>query len=160
MMPLKWPEFARIKLSDILDEVINEYKLNEEVSPNGWVYICIGRGMYVLPQSGSLGHDLLKQHLNPEGYFQSEIVTGLWKHRSKNDQFILVADNFGIKFMQQQDFDHLINTLKKHYNVSLDMAGGEYVKINMDRVHLSMELHQMDSRKVVMSYHLSHQRLV
>jgi hypothetical protein len=114
MTPLKRPEFARIKLSEIPDKVIHQYNLHNKVSPDGWVYISIGRRMYGLSQSGSLGHDLLEQRLNAEGYFQSKIVPGLWKHTSKNIQFVLVVDDFGIKFMQQEDFDHLINTLKKH----------------------------------------------
>ena len=71
MTPLKWPEYAKIKLSDIPEEVIQEYNLREKATPDGWVYIMVIRGMYGLPQAGSLGHDLLEECLNQEGYFQS-----------------------------------------------------------------------------------------
>ena len=84
MTPLKRPEYAKIKLSDIPDEVINEYKLKEKVTHDGYVYIEVTMGMYGLPQAGSLGHDLLEKRLNEEGYFQSKIVPGLWKHKTKN----------------------------------------------------------------------------
>jgi hypothetical protein len=30
MTPLKRPEYGRVKMTDISDEVINEYKLNEK----------------------------------------------------------------------------------------------------------------------------------
>ena len=58
---------------------------------------------------------------------------------------MLVVDDFGIEFVQQSDLDHLINTLQKYYDVSIDMTGQEYVKINLDwdyhnqKFHLSME---------------------
>ena len=81
-------------------------------------------GMYRLPQSGSLGHNLLEQHLNQEGYFQSKIVPGFWKHKDRKIQFVLVVDDFGIKFVQQGDLNHLINTF--------DLSCKEYVKINLD----------------------------
>jgi hypothetical protein len=58
---------------------------------------------------------------------------------------VLVVDDFGIKYIKQQDLDHLINALKKYYDVSVDMEGKEYVKIELDwdyeqgKVHLSMK---------------------
>ncbi len=60
MTPLKRPEYAKIKLSDIPEEVIKKYKLHQYATPDGWVYIKVIRGMYGLPQAGSLGHDLLE----------------------------------------------------------------------------------------------------
>ena len=37
MTPLKRPEYAKIKLSDIPKEVINEHNLNQYAIPDGWV---------------------------------------------------------------------------------------------------------------------------
>jgi hypothetical protein len=112
MTPLKRPKYAKIKLSDIPEEVIKEYKLHQYVTPDGWVYIKVIRGTYGLPQAGSLGHDLLKHQLNKEGYLQSQIVPGLWKHKTKPIQFVLLVDNFGIKYLKQKDLDHLIRLLE------------------------------------------------
>ncbi len=100
--------------------------------------------MYGLPQAGSLGHDLLEHRFNNEGYFQSQTVPGFWKHNSKPIQFVLVVDNFGIKYLKQEDLDHLIQSLEKHYNVAVDLDGKEFVKIELDwdyenrKVHLWM----------------------
>jgi hypothetical protein len=126
------------------EEVIKEYKLHEYVTPDGWVYIKVIRGLYGLPQAGSLGHDLLERRLNKEGYFQSQTVPGFWKHMTKPIQFVLVVDNFGIKYLKQEDLDHLIRLLEKHYDVAVDFNRREFVKIELDwdyenkRVHLSM----------------------
>ncbi len=41
MTPLKQPEYAKLKLSDIPEEVIQEYNLREKATPDGWVYIMV-----------------------------------------------------------------------------------------------------------------------
>eukprot|EP00804_Cyclotella_cryptica_P011340 CCRYP_016348-RA/>CCRYP_016348-RA protein AED:0.43 eAED:0.43 QI:0/0/0/1/0/0/2/0/210 len=71
MTPLKRPEFAKVQLSDIPAEIIKLYNLEQLATPDGCIYVRVSMGMYGLPQSGSLGHDLLKQGLNDKGYFQS-----------------------------------------------------------------------------------------
>jgi hypothetical protein len=63
--------------------MIKENNLHQYATPDGWVYIKVSRGMYGLPQAGSLGHDLLEQRLNKEGYFQSQIETALLKHKTR-----------------------------------------------------------------------------
>ncbi len=45
MTPLHCAEFIRIKISDIPDEVIREYKLREEATKNGSIYIRARHGM-------------------------------------------------------------------------------------------------------------------
>jgi hypothetical protein len=143
MTPLKQPEYAKIKLSDIPEdeEVINEYKLHEKATPDGWIYIKVIRGMYGLPQAGSLGHDLLETRLNKEGYFQSQIVPGFWKHKTKPIQFVLVVDDFGIKWIQEKDLDRLIKSLEKYYDVTVDREGKEYVKIELDWDYEKRQVH-------------------
>ena len=58
MTPLHRPEFIRIKLSDIPDEVINEYKLSEKATKNGSIYIRAKQGMYGLPQADLIANEL------------------------------------------------------------------------------------------------------
>ena len=83
MTPLKRPEFIRIKISDIPEEIIVEYKLRELVTEDGSIYIQANRGMYGLPQSGLLANELLEKRLNKHGYRQSKLVPGLWKHDTR-----------------------------------------------------------------------------
>ena len=77
MTPLHRPEFICIKLSDIPNEVINEYKLREKATKNGSIYIRAKRGMYGLPQAGLIANELLEKRLNKHGYRQSKLVPGL-----------------------------------------------------------------------------------
>ena len=59
MTPLKRPEYAKIKMKDIPEEIIVEYKLRDLATEDGNVYIEANRGMYGLPQSGLLANELL-----------------------------------------------------------------------------------------------------
>ncbi|KAL7476305.1 hypothetical protein ACHAW6_002176 [Cyclotella cf. meneghiniana] len=144
MMPLKWPEFAKVKLKDISKEIVRGYNLRDIATPDKWVYIKVSKGMYGLPQARSLGNDLLELRLSKEGYNQSKILHGLWKHTDWSIMFTLVVDDFGIKDMTNNDLDCLIKTLRQFYDISVDLSGKEYVKIELDWdyknrcIHLSM----------------------
>jgi hypothetical protein len=74
--PLDRPEYVRIKLSVIPQEVIDEYNL-EKYAYNGWVYFEIRKGMYGLKQAGKLANDLLAKRLFGQGYYQCATTPGL-----------------------------------------------------------------------------------
>ncbi len=61
MTPLHHPEFIHVKLSNIPNEVIEEYKLREKATKNGSIYIKAKQGMYGLAQSGLLANKLLQK---------------------------------------------------------------------------------------------------
>ena len=144
MTPLHRPEFIRIKLSDIPDEVIEEYKLKEKATQNGSVYIRAKRGMYGLPQAGLIANELLEKRLNKHGYHQSKLVPGLWKHDTRPIQFTLVVDDFGVKYVGEEHARHLKTVLEEHYKLTCDWTGTRYIGITLDwdynrrQVHLSM----------------------
>ena len=50
----------KIHLSQIHQEIINEYKLDTFIHTDGYVYIYIHKGMYGLTQAGMLTNKLLK----------------------------------------------------------------------------------------------------
>jgi hypothetical protein len=110
MTPLKRPEYGRVKMTDIPDEIINKYKLHEKAI-DGWVHFKVMRGMYGLPHVGSNSHNELEERLNKEGYYKSPFVPALWKHKTRPTQFVLIVDNFGIKYFTKDDLDHLMTNL-------------------------------------------------
>ncbi len=61
MTPLHRPEFIQMKLSNIPDKVIKEYKFREKATPDGSIYIRAKGGMYGLLQSGLLANELLEK---------------------------------------------------------------------------------------------------
>jgi hypothetical protein len=125
MTPLHSAKFIRIKLSDIPDEVIREYKLREKATKNGSIYIRVKRGIYSLPQAGLLANELLEKRLNKHGYQQSKLVPGLWKHDTRPIQFTLVVDDFGIKYIGKELAHYLKNALKNTTNLcAIGQANG------------------------------------
>jgi hypothetical protein len=144
MTPLHQAEFIQIKLSDIPNEVIREYKLREKATKNRSIYIRAKHGMYGLPQAGLLANKLLKKHLNKHRYRQSKLVPGLWKHDTRPIQFTLVVDDFGGKYISKQHAQQLKNALEEHYKLMCNWTGKQYIGISLDwdnnkcHVHLSM----------------------
>jgi hypothetical protein len=144
MTPIHRAKFIQIKLSDIPNEVIREYKLREKATKNRSIYIRAKRGMYGLPQAGLLANELLEKHLNKHGYWQSKLVPGLWKHDTRPIQFTLVVNDFGIKYVGKEHAQHLKNAFKEHYKLTCDWTGKQYIGITLDwdydkcHIHLSM----------------------
>jgi hypothetical protein len=142
--PLPRPEFIRIKLSDIPEEIIIEYMLREKATSNGSIYIMATKGMYGLPQAGLIANELLESRLNKLGYQQSKLVPGLWRHDIRPVQFTLVVDDFGVKYAGKENALHLKHVLEEHYQLTCDWDGCRYIGITLDwdyqrrRVHLSM----------------------
>ena len=67
--PMARFEYVKLRLTDIPDEVIREYRLHEtgKVTSDGYIYVEVRKGMYGLPQAGILAHELLKKRLNERG---------------------------------------------------------------------------------------------
>ena len=77
--PMANPEYVRIKLSAIPQEIIDEYDLTTYIH-NGWIYYELVRGCYGLPQSGRLTNDILRTRLEKAGYYEAATTPGLWRH--------------------------------------------------------------------------------
>ena len=52
--PMERYKYVKIKIEDIPNEIIAEYKLHDKVTADGYVYVEIRKGMYGLPQAGIL----------------------------------------------------------------------------------------------------------
>ena len=134
----------KLSLAVIPQEVIDEYSLQDKATKDGHVYIKINKGMYGLPQAGILAQDLLAERLEEHGYYQSTIIPGLWKHKTRPILFPLVVDDFGIKYTNKEDADHLMAVLKENYKVKEDWEGERYIGLHMrwdyqgSKVHVAM----------------------
>ena len=72
-----------LKLSDIPEEIIVQYKLRDIATPDGYVYMEITKGiMYGLPQAVIIAQVLLEDCLGKHGYSQSKIIPGQWTHNT------------------------------------------------------------------------------
>ncbi len=73
----------RVKITNIPLKIIEEYKMHEIVTDDGYIYCRIQKGTYGLPQAGIIAQELLQERLEKLGYYQSKIIPGLWTHITK-----------------------------------------------------------------------------
>jgi hypothetical protein len=128
--PMPDPEYVCIKITDIPAEFFEEYKL-AGTDRGGWIYFEIRCGCYGLPQAGILANDLLRSRFLTEGYYEAESTPGLWRHKWRPIQFCLIVDDFGVKYVGIEHFNHLLDVLKKFHGVQFNMAGDKFAGSNI-----------------------------
>ena len=84
------------------NEIVDKYRLHQFSDSDGWVYIEIMKCMYSLPQATSLANKLLEQWLTARGFYQCQFTLGLWQHVWWPITFVLVVNNFGVKYEGKQ----------------------------------------------------------
>ena len=57
------------------------------------------------------------------GYKQSKHTPGFWTHESRPICFSLVVDDFGVKYVGEDNAKHLIQILEEYYDLSKDWHG-------------------------------------
>ena len=77
---------------------------------------------------------MLAKILNKERYYQAKHTPGLWTHKTQQISFTLVVDDFGVKYVNEEDVHHLENNLEAVYPCKSDWTGNWYVgvKLNWD----------------------------
>ena len=88
--------------------------------------------MYGLKQSVCLAYGFLYNHLAEEGYAPSLISPNIWNHKTRVTTFCLCVDDFGIKYFNDEDIEHLLNALKQYYTMSCDWSGENYCGFKLD----------------------------
>eukprot|EP00804_Cyclotella_cryptica_P006732 CCRYP_015694-RA/>CCRYP_015694-RA protein AED:0.28 eAED:0.29 QI:0/0/0/1/0.5/0.33/3/0/447 len=116
--PLDRPKYACIKLTDIPDEFIQEYGL-QDFAYNGYIYFEVTKGVYGLKQAGTLTNDLLTQRLKRTDTTNWPII------------FVLIVDDFGIQFTDRRHAEHLLHALQEHYTVTTNWMGTKFAGIDI-----------------------------
>jgi hypothetical protein len=121
-------QYMRVHRKYLPIEIIDEYNLTEDYfDSNGYVYVEIRKGMYGLKEAAVLAYDQLCAHLAPFGYAPVTHTPGLWRHATKPTTFTLAVDDFGVKYFSQADADHLLNSLRQKYALTVDWTGNSYL---------------------------------
>jgi hypothetical protein len=120
--PLERYEYMRIPIGMFPTWTIKQYDLLTKVV-RGYVYLEMRRAVWGLPQAGILANKLLRKRLAPKGYYECKQTPGLWRHVTRPISFTLVVDDFGVKYTNKADVDHLIECLKENYDLTQDWDG-------------------------------------
>ena len=146
-------DYMRLKLTDLPNNIVQQYNLVSKVTRCGYVYVEIRRGMYGLSKSGLLAQQLLEKRLNGKGYQQSKLTPGFWTHKLRPISFSICVDDFGMKYNGKQHVNHLISVLKENYNIYQDWKVQRYLGLDLcwdyqNRVvHLSMFVYVVNAIK-------------
>ncbi len=92
----------------------------KKLAYDGYIHLEMRRAVWSLPQAGILANKRLHQKLAPFGYFEHVNTPGLWYHESRPISFTLVVDNFGVKYKNQDDVNHLVASIKTTYTLTED----------------------------------------
>ena len=87
--------------------------------------------MYGLPQAGMLANKLLKTRLEKHGYYECRHTPGLWRHKWRPITFVLVVDDFGVKYKGREHALHLVAALKQHYQITTNWTGNLFIGISL-----------------------------
>ena len=74
----------------------------------------------------------LKRILAKEGYVPSKFTLGLFTHKTRDIEFLLVVDNFGVKYTDRLDAEHLASTISKWYPCRCSWEPTYYLGITLE----------------------------
>ena len=73
--------------------------------------------------SGRLANNLLHTRLEKAGYYEAATTPGIWSHKWRPIQFVLLIDDKGIEYVGKEHALHILKTLEKKYEITTDWEG-------------------------------------
>ena len=127
--PLDRPEYVKIRRNQIPLRTWAKYNLDTLVFDDNYVMARLDKTIPGLPQSGILSQTALVKHLHSYGYRLNEGC--LLTHTTRPIAAALIVDDFGIKYTDQADLDHLLQALRDKYDITFDSSGTHYIGIDL-----------------------------
>jgi hypothetical protein len=88
--------------------------------------------MYGLKQVAKLARDQLVAHLQKFGYHPTPHAQNIWEHETRKTKFCLCVDDFGIKYYNSSDAEHLLSALKQAYTGIVDQTGANFCGLDIE----------------------------
>ena len=63
--------------------------------------------------------------------FEASTTPGLWCHKWQPILFMLIVDDFGVKYVGRKHAEHLASVLKKYHDISEDWEGKKIAGIDL-----------------------------
>ena len=129
---LKDPQCMRFKLSQIPEDFQKQCNLHALTDDQGHVCARIDGALCGLAEAGRIANQDMVDHLAKFGYYECKFTPGLFTHETRPIQFSLTVDDFAVKWIDREDFDHLLQSLETKYTMTCDMEGKQHVGISLD----------------------------
>ena len=75
---------------------------------------------------------MVPQNKVPFGYHKCKNTPGLWYHETRDITFMLVVEEFGVKYVDTNVVNHLIASIKANYEITVDWTGNLYCGISLN----------------------------
>ena len=85
--------------------------------------------------------EMLEKQLAEYGYNQSKTINKFWKHKTRPICFTLIVDNFAVKYVNEEDTEHLINTIKKYYPMTVDRDATKFIGLTIKWDYINQKAH-------------------
>jgi Reverse transcriptase (RNA-dependent DNA polymerase) len=125
-------EFVFFQADFIPPEFYEQYNDKIVPPPKGHIYARVEKGTYGLPQAGKVASDALLPRLAAAGYNETGHIPGLFKHSTFPTYFALVVDDFLVQYQDPAHLEHIIATLQKHYQITVDRNASKFCGITLD----------------------------
>ena len=129
--PMPTPEYMKVPFKYFPQDIVNKYKLQDKIH-NNYILIKISKGMYGLKQAAVLAYENLIKNLKPFGYEPIPHTDCFWQHKSYPTKFCLCVDDFGMKYFNKTELNHLITSLQANYKISTDFSGKNYCGLTIE----------------------------
>jgi hypothetical protein len=128
---LEYFKYMRMPLELFPIWIQEQYNL-KMLAYKGFVHLEMRRAVWGLPQAGILTNKQLRCKLAPFGYYKHVSTPGLCYHKTRPILFRLVVNDFGVKYVNKEDIDHLIASIKTTYTLTKDWTGNLYCGFHLD----------------------------
>jgi hypothetical protein len=129
-LPISLRQFIRIDIDSYSPAVLARLSLLPFIRTgrNGkrFVIFRIDQTMYGLKDAGKLSNLRLVSVLSAAG-FRETSTPCLFRHVSRPIAFVLVVDDFGIKYQNRDDYDYLISCLARVYHVKSHPVASKFL---------------------------------
>jgi hypothetical protein len=72
---------------------------------------------------------------------QSKIINGFWKQKTRPTCFTLIIDDFAMKYVNDEDAEHLINAIKKYYPMRVDKKATKNIGLTIEWDYKNSKAH-------------------
>ena len=140
MTSLPWPEYLRIPLKFLSEAILDKHNLRP-FTHNNSILFEVTKSMYGLPHAGKIAQDVLVERLASHGYLQTG-TTCLFRHVTNGVAFVLVVDDFGVKFKDVASAEDLIRCLQLYYTITIKKDATKYLglTIAVDKINREVRL--------------------
>ena len=139
--PLQRYAYLRMPYAQASPNLIKKYGW-EKYQQNGAIIFEVRKAMYGMDDASRKSFQMLEKCLRADGYNNTERNPNLFRHNNNGVAFTLVVDDLCVKWSTQEGWQHLLQTLRKTYDIKVQEKIKRYIgfTINYDQVNRTIDL--------------------